>query len=169
MWCNISVIVENTIYFISEISIIGQCICESLLNVFKIFFFVDKRLCYFIYLFQSFLTAKALAEEFLFHTSIQLLQAYNILSTIALYLYIQYSLHFTDRFMKYTYAIEQAYIYVFLNGSLDYHVVDMHNRRLLTETVNSTNSLFNNHWIPWQIIVDHRVTKLHIQALASYL
>ena len=49
------------------------------------------------------------------------------------------------------------------------NVVDMHNRRLLTETVNSTNSLFNNHWIPWQIIVDHRVTKLHIQALASYL
>src|SRR6266498_2514508 len=59
------------------------------------------------------------------------------------------------------------FVNLLLDG-LAKHQVDNQNIGLPADTLDSSNSLFEFHWIPGQVEVNHQVGALQVQALASF-
>src|SRR5258708_131737 len=56
---------------------------------------------------------------------------------------------------------------MFFNRSANYEIQHYDSLCLLTDAVDPTNSLLNNHRIPWQVIVDENRGALKIDTLAA--
>ena len=65
-------------------------------------------------------------------------------------------------------AIQQALVNLDVNRVLNDKVVDVDLRRGLAETVDTANALFDNHRVPGQVVVDHSVAELHVQAFTTH-
>ena len=54
-----------------------------------------------------------------------------------------------------------------INGVRCEHIVDIDCLALLPTAVNSSYALFNAHWVPRQVIIDHHIAKLIVQTFAA--
>ena len=113
------------------------------------------------------LLRKLLGEKLLFHFGVNLLDGH--LLTVIMYFGIKDGFHIAYSALENSNAFQQTDVNFFLNGTCNDEVVDIHNRTLLSETVNTTDTLFHHHGIPWQIVVDHGVAELHIKTFTTHL
>ena len=72
-----------------------------------------------------------------------------------------------DTCLKYTDLGQAAIIDHRINRPLGDHVIYFNSVALLAAAVNTSDPLFNSHWVPRKIIVDHRVTELIVKAFTA--
>src|SRR5438874_6465601 len=73
----------------------------------------------------------------------------------------------TDRVLKDADSCQEAAQNLFFDRVLDYEIKNVNDGRLLTNAVNTPDSLLYDHWVPWQIVIDHNRCLLQIDALAA--
>ena len=70
---------------------------------------------------------------------------------------------FPNTAFKNTNSHETTVINLCIDSILSNDIVDINRFTFLSASIDTTNSLFNAHWVPWKIIVDHHVAELIVK------